>query len=120
MSKTILIVDDDRDLREAFGLFLEGAGYRVRHASNGLEALILLEAEPLPDLILLDLVMPVMTGWDVYSRLREHPCLRRIPVVVSTASPDAAAPFEDNMPVLQKPADIDRLLPVIRSRLAAA
>jgi len=84
----ILVVDDDPDLREFLRLTLTSMGFEVTSAANGREALDVLEGYD-PDLILLDMKMPVMDGWE-FSRALEardtHP-----PVVVLTAAPDPAA-----------------------------
>jgi len=84
----ILVVDDDPDLREFLRLMITSIGFEVISAANGQEALDVLEDHD-PDLILLDMKMPVMDGWE-FSRALEtrgaHP-----PVVVFTAAPDPAA-----------------------------
>lgn len=84
----ILVVDDDPDLREFLQIMLTSMGFEVISAANGKEALDVLEGHD-PDLILLDMKMPVMNGWE-FSRALEargaHP-----PIVVLTAAPDPAA-----------------------------
>lgn len=79
---TVLVVDDDPDLRRLLRQLLREAGYRVRLASHGLEALVQLQREPVA-LILLDLNMPGMSGWDCLAALRavQH----AVPVVLMTA-----------------------------------
>jgi CheY-like chemotaxis protein len=87
-AKQILIVDDDAPLRDGLARALEAAGHQVRTAANGLEALG--EARALrPDLILLDLVMPVMDGWCFRTEQMEDPDLADIPVVVLSAGGEA-------------------------------
>jgi CheY-like chemotaxis protein len=101
-------------------LLLEGEGYTVRSAPNGREALDLLASPPHPHLILLDLWMPVMSGWDFRRHQLSDPALAGIPVVVLSATGDQAAAEESlgDVGYLQKPVDIDRLSAVL-GRFAA-
>ena len=83
----LLLVEDDDDLREDFALILRSRGYRVEVAANGAEALARLRARaPLPCIILLDLMMPVMSGWELRSAQLADPVLAGIPVIVLTAA----------------------------------
>jgi len=85
-SKRILVVEDDPDLREALGEILRDEGYTVAGAGHGQEALELLRGESGPtSLILLDLTMPVMNGWQFRAEQRRDPDLSKIPVVVLSA-----------------------------------
>jgi adenylate cyclase len=84
-SKRILIVDDDAEHRRRLSRVLEGEGWRVTEAENGLVGLERL-AESTPDLIVLDLMMPEMDGFEFLSRLRSNDALRHVPVVVITAA----------------------------------
>jgi CheY-like chemotaxis protein len=82
----VLVVDDDPDAREAITAILEDAGYEAIQAANGSEALRQLGANPgRCDLILLDLMMPVMNGWDFRRRQRATPALAEIPVLLMSA-----------------------------------
>jgi CheY-like chemotaxis protein len=81
----VLIVEDDIDIRDALSQILEEEGYSVSTAANGQEALDLLRSGPPPRLILLDLMMPVMNGWQFRAAQREDPALAAIPVVVISA-----------------------------------
>jgi DNA-binding response OmpR family regulator len=83
-SPTILVVDDDADIRELVALRLARASYRVETAANGLEAFDR-AVELRPDLIVLDVNMPGQDGFETSLRLREHPSTRHIPVVFLTA-----------------------------------
>jgi signal transduction histidine kinase/DNA-binding response OmpR family regulator len=85
----ILVVDDDDTTREIFRRTLEGAGWQVREAADGREALAAL-AERLPSMILLDLMMPVMDGFEFIEEYRLHPEWHAIPVVVVTARDPSA------------------------------
>src|SRR6185436_10177759 len=85
--RPVLIVDDDPELCASLQATLEGAGYPVYRASNGQEALSVLGTQsPLPGLILLDLVMPVMSGEEMLRALRAVHALAEIPVAVVTGS----------------------------------
>ena len=77
----ILIVEDDRAIREPLSVLLRGEGYRVSLAENGQEALRKLRTEPSPDIIVLDLRMPVMDGWEFRAIQQQDPLLGLIPVV---------------------------------------
>ncbi len=88
MSHSILVVDDDSDVREAVALSLEDAGHQVATAAHGGEALALLDDGLCPHLILLDLMMPVMDGFEFCARWSADEKLRAIPVVILSA--DAA------------------------------
>ena len=84
----ILVVDDDPDLRQFLQLMLTSMGFEVTTAANGQEALDVLESHD-PDLILLDMKMPVMDGWEFSRALETRDA--RPPIVVLTAAPDPAA-----------------------------
>ena len=113
---SVMIVEDDRDTREMLGRFLELEGFEVLTAANGQLALQALEDDGQPCVILLDLMMPVMNGWQFREQQIRDPRLSRIPVVVVTA----AGPRDDIPDIsadgwLSKPVDFDRLLATIGS-----
>lgn len=108
---TVLVVEDDPDALEALGDLLESHGYSVLTARHGAEALDLLGRSALPRLIVLDLLMPTMDGWEFRRRQKNDPRIAHIPVVVVSAS-SAAKPIEADT-ILRKPVDIDRLLETI-------
>jgi CheY-like chemotaxis protein len=85
----ILIVEDDASVREALAVFLEGEGYSVVEAGDGAEALTRLQTSEPVALILLDLMMPVMNGWEFRDAQARDPRLASIPVVVITADNSA-------------------------------
>jgi len=89
LAKLILIVEDDLDLARLVAEILEAAGYRTAIAANGHEALDHLQTNGRPDLILLDMMMPVMDGWKFREEQRRLPALASIPVVTVTADGDA-------------------------------
>ena len=84
MAHTILIADDHDDNRELLLLILLGAGYKVKEARNGSECLTLARSEP-PDLIVMDLSMPVLDGWGVFRELKDDDLTRSIPCMAVTA-----------------------------------
>src|SRR5688572_8430828 len=79
----ILVVDDLRDNRQMYAEYLEYDGYHVEQAGSGAEAVVLAE-EATPALIVMDLSMPDMDGWEATRRLKAHPMTRAIPVLVVT------------------------------------
>lgn len=107
----ILVVEDDEDAREAMIALLQMKGYRAVPAANGREALDYLEEAPAPDLIILDLWMPVMDGWHFRSEQIKNPRLAHIPVIVVTALSDR--PDVDADEVIIKPVDVERLLSTV-------
>jgi CheY-like chemotaxis protein len=113
-TRPILVVEDEPDIRDAVSDLLELEGYAVQTASNGQEALELLEdaqeEASSPCLILLDVMMPVMDGHTFMARLREDGTHRRIPVVITSASPQVP---EGARAHLRKPYELHRLLDVI-------
>jgi len=107
---SILIVDDDQDIREALAEVLARAGYLVSTAANGKIALEQAQ-ENRPDLIVLDLVMPVMCGWTFLEAQRRDPGLASIPVIVASASIDSQV--EGVAVLLGKPFELDTLLMIV-------
>ena len=83
-----MVVDDEPDVVELVRLVLESGGYTVVTASNGREALEKVGKE-MPDLILLDIIMPQMDGWEVYTNLKSSPKTRDIPVAMLTAKSES-------------------------------
>ncbi|MEP7125852.1 MAG: response regulator [Byssovorax sp.] len=108
----ILLAEDDDDLREAMLETLQDAGYGVATVANGSDALDWLQdAEHLPSLILLDLMMPVMDGWQFRALQRVDPKVSKVPVVVLSAM--GAHPAIDAVEYLTKPANIAQILEVV-------
>ena len=110
-SKLVLIVDDDLDLLEVTTFVIESEGMAVETARNGAEALALLANNRLPTLVLLDLMMPVMNGWEFLAAVAKNPLLQQLPVVVLTAAEHREVPGA--MEVLSKPMDLQELLRVV-------
>ena len=88
MGATILIAEDYDDNRELLRLLLSGANYEVREARNGQECLTLACIDPLPDLIMVDLSMPEVDGWEVFRQLKANSDTAHIPCVAVTAHTD--------------------------------
>ncbi|HET8540984.1 MAG TPA: response regulator [Anaeromyxobacter sp.] len=108
---TVLVVDDERDIREAVSEALKDEGYEVVDATDGAEALRQLRAHH-PDIVLLDLMMPGMNGWEFCAARSHDPEFSTIPVIVLSAlgrvsGLDAAA-------FLQKPFELDALVSTVR------
>jgi CheY-like chemotaxis protein len=112
-SKSILIVEDDESIRDTLWMFLEFEGYSVYTASNGQEGVNLLPTMPDACLILLDLMMPVMDGWQFAEAIRLDSKLSSIPIVVITAFSEKAASVRANG-MLKKPVNLDSLLKVVQ------
>jgi CheY-like chemotaxis protein len=120
MPETILVVEDERDEREALGRLLRGRGYRVESAGNGQEALDALAAmETPPALVLLDLNMPVMDGRGLLRRMATDDALRSVPVIVTSAS-RVPVDADDSTAVafLAKPLSPRTLLELVASTVA--
>lgn len=115
----ILVVEDDRDTLTGLYMLLTHAGFSVLTAEHGAQAVDLLAHGIRPRLILLDLMMPKVTGWDVLKHLQSDPELREIPVVVTTAAGESAKPVVGADVVLRKPVQPDRLISEV-SRLMEA
>jgi CheY-like chemotaxis protein len=109
----LLLVEDDLDLREALGEILAGEGYDVVSTGDGLEALRRLQGGLEPSLILLDLILPGMNGWELLEHARGDRTLARIPVVLMTASTEDAVPFPRAAACLIKPFDVDELIHLV-------
>jgi CheY-like chemotaxis protein len=110
-SKLVLIVDDDPDLLEVTAFVIEGEGLAVETASDGAEALARLGHGRRPTLVLLDLMMPVMNGWELLAAVAKDPSLAGIPIVVLTAGDHTEVPGARE--VLSKPMDLQELLRVV-------
>ena len=122
MSHEILIVEDDSALREALGQVLSDEGYELLSARDGLEAVNCLKKGNRPDVILLDLSMPVVNGWEFRMFQKRDPELARIPVILVTAggyTREEVAWLEPSA-MIPKPVDLSVLLAVVRRFCAGA
>ena len=109
----VLIVEDEPDNREMLAELLAIYGYTVTTATNGREALALLRTTPPPGVLLLDLIMPVMNGWELVAVLSEDSALNGIPIVITSGS--EPAPTKGVIRVLKKPLDMKVLLKLLES-----
>jgi CheY-like chemotaxis protein len=112
----VLIVEDERDLLDSLQEFFEDEGFQVQTANNGAEALSLLDSDELPSVVLLDLMMPLLDGNEVYARMRSEPRLASIPVIVSTSDPSRAP---SGVLIMKKPVNLSSLLGAVQSHCQA-
>jgi CheY-like chemotaxis protein len=110
----VLIVEDDADLREMMAQLLTLEGFRAETVANGRDALEYLRRGDRPEIILLDLMMPVMDGWEFRRRQRADPAVADVPVVVLSALDATRATDLQETAFLKKPLDFERLLQLVR------
>src|SRR5207247_8556466 len=106
--------EDDADLRVMTAQLLTIEGFNATTVANGREALDYLEKGDRPDVILLDLMMPVMDGWEFRRTQQADPTLADVPVIVLSALDQTRAGDVDAAAFLKKPLDFDRLLQLVR------
>ena|SRR5436853_5980345 len=116
----ILIVDDDDELRTVLIATLTAKGYKALVARHGLEALEVLHAGVRPDLILMDLCMPEMDGWQLRQALANEANVAGVPIVVMTAAQSQDPGGLAVVDILAKPFSLDQLLTVVRRHLLDA
>ncbi|HWT85739.1 MAG TPA: response regulator [Myxococcales bacterium] len=118
--RDVLIVDDDPDIRDAVGECLRYEGYDVHSAADGRDALDRLEYGLRPAVILLDLMMPVLNGFDVLEALKSRPEWKSIPVVIVSANRGyEAEDLSGAVSILRKPVNVDRLLAAVEQAVAS-
>jgi len=110
----VLIVEDDADLRDMMAQFLLLEGFRPDPVSNGEEALEYLRRRPMPAVILLDMMMPVMDGWEFRREQQRDPKVANVPVIVLTALDRTRVGDIGEAAFMKKPLDFDRLLEIVR------
>ena len=113
-SGRILVVDDEADIRELLARLLERKGYSVVSASNGAEALQELRSSSAPCVILLDLMMPVMDGFQFRAEQQSDPAIASVPIVVITAGDLTRAKDLDAAAILPKPLDLPKLMAAVQ------
>ena len=114
-SKIVLVVEDDPDIREVLEEMLDAGGHRVLTASNGREALAVLDRVGSPCLVLLDLMMPVMSGFAFLEELQRRPDRERVSVLLISANAqvEAAARGTGVVGFVKKPFDLDDVLALV-------
>jgi CheY-like chemotaxis protein len=110
----ILVVEDDEGIRETVAALLEDEGFSVLRAENGQIGLSALRRTPEVALVLLDLWMPVMNGWQMMEALRADPELKKVPVVVISAAGEVPPPA-GAMAFLKKPVRLETLLEAVHT-----
>lgn len=105
----VLIVEDEIDLRESLRDVLEDEGYQVMVAGDGREAMAHLSSLR-PCVVILDLIMPIMTGNEVYDAMQADPTLATIPVIVATSDPSRSP---SGVPIMKKPVNVTRLIELV-------
>ena len=119
MAHRILIVDDEKDMVTVLKKRLVMRGYEVGYAENGREAMTLIENDPV-DLIILDIMMPVMGGPELANILKENPLTRNIPIIFLSAILDRSEKSQGisgGRPIFAKPFDTDELVAAIEKLL---
>ena len=123
MSETILIVEDSKTLRTILGFQLRKAGYAVQEAENGMQGLAMASAQPPPDLIISDVMMPEMDGLELCRRIRVLPGMDSIPIILLATRQEAHHRREGMeagaTDYMRKPYEARTLLETIRERLSA-
>ena len=112
--RSILLVDDDAGVRESLAAMLRHEGHEVITARDGEQALGLLRKGPLPDVILLDLMMPVLSGWEFLDVKAREAALREVPVVLMTGYTEQGPPLRNVLALLTKPLDMAQLRTMLR------
>lgn len=111
---SVLLVEDDDFIRQEISEALQDEGYRVNTAAHGKEALAILAEGSRPSVVLLDLMMPVMNGWEFLKAFKKDDSFQGIPVVILSAFADRATIIGgDAISVLRKPINLDKLFNVL-------
>jgi CheY-like chemotaxis protein len=116
----IMVIDDDEGIRSALSDLLQDEGYRVDAVPDGSEALAHLSHGPLPQVILLDLMMPGIDGWKFRAEQMVNPSLAAIPVIVITAVADPERGGRLGVAVFRKPLDAPALLAAVSEHCGRA
>jgi CheY-like chemotaxis protein len=117
--KLLLLVDDEVDITDTLGMLLRLHGYEVRTASNGVEAMVQM-GKRVPNIVISDCMMPVMSGLELCSKIRRNPTLKNIPIILCSGAPERhdLTGVQFNV-FLRKPYSFDKLASEIVRLLAA-
>jgi CheY-like chemotaxis protein len=107
----VLVIDDEIDIRESLREVLEDEGYDVAVAPDGRQGLIELRRRK-PAAVILDIIMPVMSGTEMYAVMQDDPEVADIPVIISTSDPSRAP---SGVLIMRKPVDLPRLLAAVKT-----
>ncbi len=116
MNKKVLVVDDEAAILRLVSLILERMGLQVETATNGAEAWQKINNNK-PDLVILDLLMPIMSGEELIQEMQGHPETADIPIVLLSTRPSARGYKKDAFPLISKPFSPDELQKVVRQIL---
>lgn len=108
---TILIIEDEADLREMLAEMLEDRGYSVEEAANGRDGITRLRDGAPPNVVLMDIQMPFMNGDEVYAEMQADEALAKTPVVFMTSDPERAPA---GVPLMKKPINVNKLIDVVK------
>lgn len=118
---SVLVIEDDPDILKLLQIFLKLEGYETRTASNRDEIVAAFRAPPLPDLVLLDIRLPDINGFDILARMRQHPAMKALPVIMLTAEATREAVLKGLVGgadgFVTKPFQIDRLVKAVKTVL---
>ena len=122
LSTSVLVVEDHDDTRRAVAHLLSVAGFHVRTASHGAEALRIIDREGMPHVIILDLILPWVNGVEVLATIREHAAGRRVPVLVTTGTGTSEFDLRAYKPLklTRKPLDYSSLVANVQAMLLEA
>lgn len=111
--KTLLVIEDDTNIRDVLKLSLQFEGYQVLTAENGKQGFEVLNQGIMPGLILLDLMMPIMNGWEFVGAIKEHKALKQIPIIIVSAYADRARSIDCHDFIL-KPLELTHLMQTVK------
>jgi two-component system OmpR family response regulator len=118
---SVLVIEDDPDILKLLQIFLKLEGFETRTASNRDEVVAAFRASPLPDLVLLDIGLPDTNGFDILARMRQHPAMKTLPVIMLTAEATREAVLKGLVGgvngFVTKPFQIDRLVKAVKTVL---
>jgi len=113
-SAVVFIVEDEQDIREALKTLFELEGYRVQTAVNGSDAILKLDCLSNSVVLLVDLMMPIMNGWEFIEAVRKKYTKADVPIIVMSAAADRASSIRDQVnAIIRKPIEVDDILNLV-------